>query len=50
MTKQDAEFWMEALVPLIRRAVKALDQERARFYRSMYWGANHVAHPMGFLR
>jgi len=49
MTKTDAELWMEAMVRLMRRTVKRWP-ESCRFYRCLYWGANHVANPMGFLR
>ena len=45
----DAELWMDALVPLLRRAVKK-DPEACKLYRAMYWGANHIVNPMGFLR
>lgn len=45
----DAELWMDALVPLLRRAMKK-DPDACKLYRAMYWGANHIVNPMGFLR
>jgi len=49
MTKKNALLWMEALERLMRRCAKR-DPLQCSFYRRMYWGANHVANPMGFLR
>ena len=47
--KRNALLWMEALERLMRRCAKR-DPLQCSFYRRMYWGANHVANPMGFLR
>ena len=49
MTAEDAELWMEALVPLMRYYIKR-DPPQYKLYFRMYWGAHHVANPMGFLR
>ena len=45
----DMELWMDALIPLMRRTIKK-DPDQCKLYRSMYWGANHIVNPMGFLR
>jgi len=47
--KSDLLLWQQALTMLMRRT-RRRDPAQWKLYFSMYWGAEHLIHPRGFLR